>query len=182
MAKKVILKDQNDVEILPITRGELIVDSSGNQAFHSAQFLATDSQPGLMSFSDKIKLDNLSSTVSVEPTFNPTSISLTKNWQASGFILNESNGFSTGLYAIKIMSGNLLFSGVASVVIGKITVEDEIVLHMSGIPQVYTDGTQGRIYAKIAPSETADYGEIFLATNVPQSAITNLSITMKKLL
>ena len=53
---------------------------------------------------------------------------------------------------------------------------------MSGIPQVYADGTQGRIYAKIAPSTTADYGEIYLATNVPQSAITNLSITMKKII
>ena len=64
----------------------------------------------------------------------------------------------------------------------KITTEDEIMLHMSGIPQVYADGTQGRIYAKIAPSTTADYGEIYLATNVPQSAITNLSITMKKII
>ena len=80
------------------------------------------------------------------------------------------------------MSGNLMFSGTASVFVGKITTEDEIMLHMSGIPQVYADGTQGRIYAKIAPSKTADYGEIYLATNVPQSAITNLSITMKKII
>jgi hypothetical protein len=29
MAKKVILKDENNIEILPITRGELILDSSG---------------------------------------------------------------------------------------------------------------------------------------------------------
>jgi len=77
---------------------------------------------------------------------------------------------------------NLIFSGTASVYVGNITIEDEIVLHMSGIPQTYTDGTQGRIYAKIAPSETADYGELYLATNVPQSAIRNLSITMKKIL
>jgi hypothetical protein len=75
-----------------------------------------------------------------------------------------------------------MFSGMVSVVVGKITVEDEIMLHMSGISQHYADGTQGRIYAKIAPSETADYGEVFLATNVPQSAITNLSITMKKII
>jgi hypothetical protein len=50
------------------------------------------------------------------------------------------------------MVGNLIFSGMASVFVGDITVEDEIVLHMSGIPQVYADGSQGRIYAKIAPS------------------------------
>lgn len=111
-------------------------------------------------------------------TFNPTSISLTTTWLASGFILSPDEGFQTGVYAIKIMCGNLMFSGTASVVVGKITVEDEIMLHMSGIP----DGPQGRIYAKIAPSKSADYGEIYLATNVPQSAITNLSITMKKII
>lgn len=47
MAKKIILKDLDNVVILPITRGELVVDSSGNQALHSIEFLATDSQPGL---------------------------------------------------------------------------------------------------------------------------------------
>lgn len=47
MAKKVILKDQSNIEMLPITRGELVLDSSGNQALHSTEFLATDSQPGL---------------------------------------------------------------------------------------------------------------------------------------
>ena len=217
MAKKVILKDQNDIEILPITRGELVLDSSGNEAFHSSDFLATNSQPGLMSQQDKLHIDHLKSTVvsgtidnqdtdwvltrnngvigwyklpnasfSSEdvqpPNYNPTSISLNKDWLPSGFKLSEANGFTTGVYAIKIMSGNLIFSGTASVYVGKITVDDEIMLHMSGIPQVYTDGTQGRIYAKIAPSQTADYGEIYLATNVPQSAITNLSITMKKII
>lgn len=61
MAKKVILKDQNNIEILPITRGELILDSSGKEAFHSSDFLATQSQPGLMSATDKYKIDNLES-------------------------------------------------------------------------------------------------------------------------
>lgn len=182
MAKKVILKDQDAIEVLPITRGELVLDSSGNQAFHSTEFLATSSQPGLLSSADKTKLDNIASTIPIDPTFNPTSISLNTEWKGSGFILNPNNGFQTGVYAIKIMCGNLMFSGIVSVVVGKITVEDEIILHMSGIPQVYADGTQGRIYAKIAPSATADYGELFLATNVPQSAITNLSITMKKII
>lgn len=46
MAKKVILRDNNE-ELMPITRGELVLDSSGQQALRSAQFLATDSQPGL---------------------------------------------------------------------------------------------------------------------------------------
>lgn len=116
-------------------------------------------------------------------SYNPTSISLSTDWKASGLILNGQKGFTSGSYLIQITSGNLIFSGTASVYVGKITVEDEIVLHMSGIPQVYEDGTQGRIYAKIAPSEKeTNYGEIYLATNVPETEITNLSIKMKKLL
>lgn len=47
MAKKVLLKDQDNIELIPITRGELVLDSSGIQALHSTEFLATDSQPGL---------------------------------------------------------------------------------------------------------------------------------------
>jgi len=66
-------------------------------------------------------------------TFSPTSISLTKEWKASGLILDETRGFTSGLYAIKIMSGNLMFSGTASVYVGPVNVEDEIMLHMSGI-------------------------------------------------
>ena len=62
MAKKVLLKDENSVEILPITRGELILDSSGKQALHSDEFLATTSQPGLMSAADKSKIENMQAT------------------------------------------------------------------------------------------------------------------------
>lgn len=43
MAKKALLKDQNNVEVMPITRGELVLDSSGQIALHSREFLATDS-------------------------------------------------------------------------------------------------------------------------------------------
>lgn len=47
MAKKVILQDSHNIEILPVTRGELVLDSSGRVALHSDEFLATDSWPGL---------------------------------------------------------------------------------------------------------------------------------------
>lgn len=67
MAKKIFLRDENNVKVLPITRGELILDSSGNPAFHSNEFLATDSQPGLMSPDDKQKLANVAgNTVDTE--------------------------------------------------------------------------------------------------------------------
>lgn len=48
MANKVLLKDVNNQDILPITRGELVLDSSGNQALHSEEFLATSTLPGLL--------------------------------------------------------------------------------------------------------------------------------------
>lgn len=167
MAKKVLLKNSDGTTVMPITRGELILDSSGNPALHSSQFLATDSQPGLIGSSQ---------------VFKPTSISLTKEWKSTGFILNPDNGFTSGLYLIKIQVGNLIFSGIASVFVGEITTDDEIVLHMCGKPQTYQNKTQGRIYAKIAPNSGSGYGEIWLATSVPETSITNLSITMKKLL
>ena len=63
MAKKVILKDHDNNEIMPITRGELVLDSSGNQAFHSDEFLATDTKSGLLSKEDKLNLIKLSTGV-----------------------------------------------------------------------------------------------------------------------
>ena len=54
MAKIVLLQSQNKdnepINILPITRGELVLDSSGNQAFRSEEFLANDEQPGLFKY------------------------------------------------------------------------------------------------------------------------------------
>lgn len=167
MAKKVLLKDKDNVEVLPITRGELILDSSGNPALHSKEFLANDDKPGLLPASIQI---------------SPVRIDLTKEWRPSGFILNETNGFETGVYLIKIMYTQLMFTGIVSVYVGEINVEDEIVLHMSGNATTYTDGTQGRIFAKVAPNSISQYGEIYLATSVPESNVTNLTITMKKLL
>lgn len=67
MAKTVILKslDENkrEVHILPITRGELVIDSSGNPAFHSNEFLATESQPGLTKINYvEVSTSNISNT------------------------------------------------------------------------------------------------------------------------
>lgn len=62
MAKKAFLKDHDDIEILPITRGELVLDSSGNPALHSNEFLATENRPGLMSAEDKKRIDDLENT------------------------------------------------------------------------------------------------------------------------
>ena len=67
MAKTVILKcldeQKREVHILPITRGELVLDSSGNKAFHSDEFLATESQPGLTKINYvEVSKSNISNT------------------------------------------------------------------------------------------------------------------------
>ena len=129
------------------------------------------------------------SVIDNQVIFNPSNVSLALDWASvpitstQGIILSQSNGFESGVYAIKITSGSLMFSGTASIYVGAINTDDEIMLHMSGIKQQFTDGVQGRIYAKIAASKTdTNHGELYLATNVPQSNITNLSITMKKII
>ena len=62
MAKKILLKDQNDI-LIPVTRGELVLDSSGNQAFRSNEFLATESQPGLTKINYvEVSTSNISNT------------------------------------------------------------------------------------------------------------------------
>lgn len=58
MASKILLKNQNEI-MMPITRGELVLDSSGNPALHSEEFLVTANYSGLMSSDDKDKLDNI---------------------------------------------------------------------------------------------------------------------------
>ena len=100
MAKKGFIKDQNDVEILPITRGELVIDSSGKEAFHSNEFLATTSQPGLMSAEDKNKLDNLEGSIKYDivstnadglaPKINTTASAITT--QTDEWVLTTTKG------------------------------------------------------------------------------------------
>ena len=78
MAKKALLRDHDNIEILPITRGELVLDSSGKEALHSNEFLASNSRPGLMSAEDKAALNSLAggtidsdlSTTSTNPVQN----------------------------------------------------------------------------------------------------------------
>lgn len=62
MASKVLLKNQNEV-MMPITRGELVLDSSGKQAFHSNEFLANESKPGLTKINYvEVSTSNISNT------------------------------------------------------------------------------------------------------------------------
>lgn len=96
MATKVLLQDNNDNKILPITRGELVLDSSGVIAFHSTEFEGTNKIPGLMSPSDKSKLDSLEDT----------------HWTSQVFIgsvnTQKSNSTTNGNTYIKLFEENIL--------------------------------------------------------------------------
>lgn len=50
--RKAFIKQDGEV-LLPITRGEVVLDSSGGQALHSTEFLATSSTPGLITPEEK---------------------------------------------------------------------------------------------------------------------------------
>lgn len=94
MARKAILKDQNGIEILPITRAELILDSEGNQAFRSASLTATDAEPGLMSPDDKKTLRNAVTVEEVEEdvvVLNYRNATVYPKTVAKAVIINNTN-------------------------------------------------------------------------------------------
>lgn len=53
---KGFIKDWLGNTLLPITRGELILDKDGNAAFESTQFLAADGHPGLVTAAERAML------------------------------------------------------------------------------------------------------------------------------
>ena len=62
MAKhKGFIKDWQGNIILPITRGELVLDENGNSAFSSEQFLAKDGHPGLVTAAERAMLNGINS-------------------------------------------------------------------------------------------------------------------------
>ena len=67
MSTKSLLKDKDGQIMLPVTRGELVLDSSGQQALHSPDFLATQNFPGLLSADDKKKIDEMIASAVEQP-------------------------------------------------------------------------------------------------------------------
>lgn len=98
MAKKVILKDLQNESIMPITRGELILDSSGNPAFNSNEFIATENHPGLLSKEDKLKLDNIEESANSYSLPIASSSELGGVMVGSGLTINSSGKLSKAAY------------------------------------------------------------------------------------
>lgn len=66
---KGFIKNWRDEIILPITRGELVLDSDGQMALQSIKFLATDQHPGLMSPEEKAMLSGSGSGQSLKDLY-----------------------------------------------------------------------------------------------------------------
>lgn len=50
--RKAFIKREDDI-VLPYTRGELVLDSQGEEAFHSQEFVASKTRPGLITPQEK---------------------------------------------------------------------------------------------------------------------------------
>ncbi len=55
--RKAIIKKGGDT-LIPVTRGEVVLDSKGNQALHSTEFVATTAEPGLITPEEKETVSN----------------------------------------------------------------------------------------------------------------------------
>lgn len=87
MANKGFIKDWNGNQILPITRGELVLDQYGQEAFHSNDFLAdiTKKLPGLMTWEEKAML----SGGGAGGTLSLASLQQRVNYINQGFKVND---------------------------------------------------------------------------------------------
>ena len=103
MAKKALLRDHDNIEILPITRGELVLDSSGKVALHSNEFLASNSRPGLMSAEDKAALTSLAGGT-IDSDLSTTSINPVQN----KVVTNAINSIKTSYLKSATVSTNTL--------------------------------------------------------------------------
>lgn len=99
VTRKAILKQDQNI-LIPITRGEAVIDSKGAEAFHSYEFVASTTKPGLLTpqekqiianavvISDEIpensivqvqKLDDKNNVINVFPTTKAEAVIVTVN-------------------------------------------------------------------------------------------------------
>lgn len=143
--KKAFIKQEEDV-ILPITRGELVVDASGEPAFHSQDFIATDSVPGLITPSEKTKIAQ--ALTSEDPT-------------QSNIIQVQKvvNGRTVNVYPTTISDGIIVNKDGDSITLTKVI---EPILNMDSTP---TEGstravTSGGVWTNIEKTVGAIYYEV----------------------
>lgn len=100
-----------------------------------------------------------------------SAVNLTTSWSAIDNL--KTRGLSDGSYLIQIIYSARTYTGVFSLVDGG-TDEDEIILHMAGSQETVGTQTRGRLYAKIASTDSHSY--LYLAVS---QAENNASLTIK---
>lgn len=142
------------------------------------------------SYQNKTRGENTGDPIDLYKIWKSSSIpdfSLATSWQRYPLDLHQIlNG--TGTYIIQIRYGSVLYSGIVSYVDEtSADIEDEIYLHSAGSfnrPDV-TEGSEGRLYAKIAlPSTQNEYPQLYLASSVAESNANSKisSIKFRKLI
>ena len=158
---KGFIKDWQDNIILPITRGELVLDANGNVAFSSEQFLAKDGHPGLVTAAERAMLNGI----------NSEGGSLADVYTKLGII-------NTSFYVNDTLIKFYNDAGTATPIKFKSTGDNKIALSVDssnnislGLYELKTTETQ---ITQIIKSITVDkYGRV---TNVTGSALTNSEI------
>lgn len=158
---KGFIKDWQDNIILPITRGELVLDANGNAAFSSEQFLAKDGHPGLVTAAERAMLNGI----------NSEGGSLADVYTKLGII-------NTSFYVNDTLVKFYNDAGTATPIKFKSTGDNKIALSVDssnnislGLYELKTTETQ---ITQIIKSITVDkYGRV---TNVTGSALTNSEI------
>lgn len=108
-----------------------------------------------------------------DPTIKP---GISKTWSEITALDLPALIKTTGTYAIKILYGTSLYSGVATIITDStITTSDEVLLHECG------SGNQGHLYLKIGPRATDNKAAFFVATS-EELEDYSFSINLRQLL
>lgn len=158
MANKGFIKDWLGNQILPITRGELVLDVDGNIALNSTYFLAGDGHPGLVTAAERALLSDSSGSGGISDIYTKLNY-INNGFKVNGTILNfyDSNGNATPI--------NLIGSDTIVAAIG-----DNHTINLS-LAELTTSETS---VSQILKSITVDkYGRV---TSVSGAALTNADI------
>lgn len=157
---KGFIKDWLGNTLLPITRGELILDKDGNAAFESTHFLAADGHPGLVTAAERAMLTGSGGTGGIADIYTKLD-HINKGLKVNGTVLNfyDANGSSTPI--------NFTSTGDGAINIASNT-NNVVNIVLKEVPNAETTVTQ------ILKGITVDkYGRV---TSVTSAALTNADI------
>lgn len=161
MANKGFIKDWLGNQILPITRGELVLDQYGIMAFNSDQFLAGDGHPGLVTAAERAMLSGGGSGGGIQDIYSKLDY-INQGFKVKGNPLH----FYTTEGTLTPTPINLISDGENRI---EITIADNVINF--GLASITLEGTSA---SGILKSIVVDkFGRV---TSVSGSALTNAEI------